>query len=217
MADDERERKAARKLGRRGGFLGRYAQAAHSGVDMERRRQGRRGHGPFRELVERTEHGPQLMGQKQGPSARRRATKDIDRRIARDFARALGFAGGGDEKGAATGGQQLAHDGLEPEPIGVGLDNRRAFRRGGAFGEQPVVCGERPEVDRQERDVAGVAGCGASGHGERLFAGGHRKEPQASRSAHHSRRCVAAQMAISTARCLVVAPRLKDAGGFCRR
>ena len=106
------------------------------------------------------------MRDEQGPSARRCAVEHIDRRIARDFARPLGFAGGGDEKGAATGGKELAHDRLEPEPIGVGLDDRRAFRRRRAFGEQPVVCGERAEVDRQERDLARVAGCGASGREE---------------------------------------------------
>ena len=61
--------------------------------------------------------------------AGREPPQNIDRRLGRNLPGAKRLVEGRNEKRAATGAEQRAHDVLKPEPIGVRLYHARAFGR----------------------------------------------------------------------------------------
>ena len=104
---------------------------------------------PALDLLEGVQHGPRVELDQRVHSARQRAFEYADLGSGSQRAQLPRFGRRRDEKSAATFAQQAAHDGLDAEAVGVGLDDRGTIRRHRAVAEQSEVARQSVEIDAQ--------------------------------------------------------------------
>ncbi len=139
------------------------AEPVHAGVEMQRRgrrrglrpRQGR----PAEQLGggadRRREAEAEIIAARIGVGLQ--PVEHIDARVGlrQQRPQRLALADLGDEEDAAAGGVERRRDRLDPQPVAVGLDHRRAIAGRRTTLEQPPIVGQRGGVDRQRRGGGG--------------------------------------------------------------
>ena len=132
-------------------FHFRHAQPVHAGVDVERRAAlpfaGSDKGVPFRQLRDAVDDRPRIDLDERRRGVGREAVEHIDRGLARAGAHAARLGDIGHEKRLAARRGELGGDGIDAEPIGVGLDHRRAFHRHELLRQRPPIGLDCREID----------------------------------------------------------------------
>ena len=168
MAHDQRQREGADIEG--GGFGGRDAKAVHAGVDVERRA-GFSAVGlgglPVDDFGQGIEDRAKVVGDQGFEATRQDAAENVDVRLGRDLAKPYAFFRQRHEERAAARPGQRGAGLLQPDAVGVCLDDRRGLA--GDLGRDGApVRDQRREVDGE----AGARGHGGFCHGDRSSAPG---------------------------------------------
>ena len=134
-------------------FLRRHPEAIHAGIDVKRRAAVPRPPGhkriPFGKFSHRVDDRSRRKFDKTVGGLQGEAVQDINRRVFRPRAHDAGFGAIGDKKRLAAGLSQRRNHRLEPEAIGVGFDDRRAFDGEQLARQRLPIRGDGSKVDSE--------------------------------------------------------------------